>query len=128
MRRCPFCDPAPENIFHENEQVIGLWDGYPVSEGHALLVPRRHIGSWFEATIEEQLALTRALSSARDAIERRHRPDGYNIGMNIGAAAGQTVAHLHLHVIPRYDGDMDDPRGGVRWVLPDRARYWNDDE
>jgi diadenosine tetraphosphate (Ap4A) HIT family hydrolase len=68
-----------------------------------------------------------ALDRARTAIEKKHRPDGFNVGMNLGAAAGQTVAHLHIHVIPRYEGDMDDPRGGVRWVIPEKAVYWKDD-
>ena len=121
---CPFCHPDPERVFLETDLVIGLWDKYPVSPGHALLVPRRHVADWFEATPAEQLALISALPMAKEAVERDHHPQGYNIGINIGQAAGQTVFHLHIHLIPRYDGDQDDPRGGVRRVIPERAEYW----
>ena len=82
------------------------------------------MGSWFDATPEEQAELLQAISIVRERIEASWSPDGYNIGINDGAAAGQTVAHLHLHVIPRYEGDVPDPRGGIRWVIPDRAPYW----
>ena len=121
---CPFCPPPPIRVFHESPLIVCLWDAFPVSPGHALLIPRRHIETWFDATEEEQRALTAAITLARAEIEKRHRPDGYNVGMNLGAAAGQTVPHLHLHVIPRYAGDVADPRGGVRWVVPGRADYW----
>jgi superfamily II DNA or RNA helicase/HKD family nuclease/diadenosine tetraphosphate (Ap4A) HIT family hydrolase len=94
-----------------------------VSPGHALIIPRRHIASWFEATPDEQHALTTLIDVVRQAIERDYRPDGYNVGMNVGAAAGQTVPHLHLHVMPRYTGDVLDPRGGVRFVIPHKANY-----
>jgi diadenosine tetraphosphate (Ap4A) HIT family hydrolase len=105
---------------------MGVWDGFPLSPGHALLVPRRHVGTWFDASPEEQRELLEAIATARGAILERHQPDGFNIGMNLGEAAGQTVPHLHLHVIPRYRGDVEDPRGGVRWVLPQKAAYWRD--
>lgn len=96
---------------------------YPVSPGHALLVTKRHVSDWFAATPEELRELTDAVGLARAAILRRHSPDGFNIGSNVGAAAGQTVPHLHLHVIPRYAGDVADPYGGIRAVIPGRARY-----
>lgn len=121
---CPFCDPEPERVFLETDLVVGLWDKYPVSPGHAPLVPRRHVAGWFEATEEERQALTAALDLARDRILEQHRPDGFNIGINSGEAAGQTIFHLHIHLIPRYGGDQDDPRGGVRKLFPDQARYW----
>ncbi len=126
MSACPFCEVDHERVFHEGAHVSALWDAFPVSEGHALIVPRRHVASWFDASPEEQAELASTIALVRDAIERRHRPDGYNIGVNVGAAAGQTVGHLHVHVIPRYTGDVEDPRGGVRWVLPARAAYWKD--
>ena len=125
---CPFCEPDPDQIFFENEHVVGLWDRYPVSPGHALLVPRRHVAGWFDAAPSEQLALIAALPIAREAISRRHQPAGFNVGINIGEAAGQTVFHLHVHLIPRYPGDQADPRGGVRHVVPEKARYWDDSE
>ncbi|MCK6553925.1 HIT domain-containing protein [Candidatus Binatia bacterium] len=115
---CPFCFPDVNRIFHAGELVLGLWDGYPVSPGHALLVPRRHVASWFDASSTEREELAAAVAIARTTILRGHRPDGFNIGINVGSAAGQTVFHLHIHVIPRYAGDVPDPRGGVRHVLP----------
>lgn len=121
--QCPFCHPRHESVFFSDDQVIGLWDSFPASPGHALLVPRLHVPDWFSATGELQAALTRAIQIAKTEIEKIHRPDGYNIGLNIGAAAGQTVFHLHLHVIPRYAGDVADPRGGVRHAIPHKANY-----
>jgi superfamily II DNA or RNA helicase/diadenosine tetraphosphate (Ap4A) HIT family hydrolase len=120
---CPLCAVPADRFIYADELVVALWDAYAVSPGHALVVPRRHVASWFDATREERAALTDAVQHARAAIERRHRPDGYNIGVNVGAAAGQTVFHLHVHVIPRYLGDVTDPRGGVRAVIPGRANY-----
>jgi diadenosine tetraphosphate (Ap4A) HIT family hydrolase len=121
---CPFCPPPPERLFFESPLLLALWDGFPVSPGHALLIPRRHVATWVDATEEEQRALTSAIAVAQAEIEKRHRPDGFNVGMNLGTAAGQTVPHLHLHVIPRYAGDSPDPRGGIRWVVPKNADYW----
>ena len=80
-----------------------------------------------DATEEERTELFEAVAIAMDAIREVHAPHGYNIGINDGAAAGQTIDHLHLHVIPRYEGDVPDPRGGIRWVIPEKARYWEDD-
>ncbi|RFF29396.1 HIT family protein [Wenzhouxiangella sediminis] len=125
---CPFCDPDPEQVLYDNEHLLALWDRYPVSPGHALLVPRRHVAGWFEASPAEQLALVAALPVVREKIERMHQPSGWNIGINVGRSAGQTVFHLHVHLIPRYDGDQEDPRGGVRHVVPEKARYWEDPE
>lgn len=120
---CPFCNPPEDAIVFRSELVVALWDGYPVSRGHLLLVPRRHVHTWFDATREEQHALVDAVERARQLVEANHDPDGYNIGINVGAAAGQTVPHLHLHVIPRYNGDVSDPIGGVRNVIPGRGNY-----
>jgi len=100
-----------------------LWDAFPVAPGHALLITRRHIPTWFEATAAEQAAMLEAIPIARTAIGKVHRADGFNIGINIGEAAGQTVMHVHVHVIPRVVGDVDDPRGGVRFVIPSRGNY-----
>ncbi len=120
---CPFCTPPADRIFHAGRLTLGLWDGFPISPGHALLIPKRHFASWFEATAEEQAELLAVIEQARGEIERQHRPDGFNVGINIGRAAGQTVPHLHVHVIPRYEGDVADPRGGVRYVIPSKANY-----
>lgn len=120
---CPFCNPERSRIFAHSALAVAVWDGYPVSPGHALVIPRRHVPTWFEASDEEHLALLRLVSSAKFLIEERYRPDGYNIGINSGAAAGQTVFHLHVHLIPRFFGDVDDPRGGVRHVIPAKGHY-----
>ena len=122
--RCPFCDPNRDRVFFEHPLVTGVWDAYPVSPGHALLIPRRHIATWFESSREEKAALIEAIEDAKVAIERLHSPDAYNIGINIGRAAGQTIFHLHVHVIPRYHGDVSDPRGGVRHVIPTKGNYF----
>lgn len=120
---CPFCTPLPDSVFHDSPLAIGLWDQFPVSPGHALLIPRRHVATWFDATREEHLALLDGIDVARKLIDAKHHPAGYNIGVNIGREAGQTVFHLHVHVIPRYDGDVPDPTGGVRHVIPRKANY-----
>src|SRR6516225_7341705 len=103
---CPFCHLVADRIFFQTELVVGIWDAFPVSDGHALLVTRRHIETWFDATTEERRALVDGIEPAKDAILRHHKPDGFNIGVNVGSAAGQTIPHLHLHVIPRYAGDV----------------------
>lgn len=120
---CPFCNPPVDRVFAHSELAVALWDGFPVSPGHALIIPRRHIPSWFDATDAEQSALFALIREAKTLIDQRHRPDGYNIGINGGAAAGQTVFHLHVHLIPRFLGDATDPRGGVRHVIPAKANY-----
>ncbi|MHB8474520.1 MAG: HIT family protein [Gammaproteobacteria bacterium] len=120
---CPFCDPPKDRVFAQDKLVIALWDGYPVSPGHALIIPRRHMPSLFDTTETEQSALLAMVNLTKAIIDERHRPDGYNIGVNVGAAAGQTVFHLHIHVIPRFVGDVDEPRGGVRHVIPAKANY-----
>jgi diadenosine tetraphosphate (Ap4A) HIT family hydrolase len=124
---CPFCVLPRDRIVLERELALGLRDGFPVSPGHTLITPKRHVASFFEVTDAERADLMSLLAAARDDLDRQFRPAGYNIGINDGAAAGQTVSHLHIHLIPRYVGDCDDPRGGVRWVLPDKAAYWNED-
>jgi diadenosine tetraphosphate (Ap4A) HIT family hydrolase len=120
---CPFCSPASSRIAFEDRLTRTLWDAFPVSEGHLLIVPRRHVATWFDASKEEQASITAAIDRARDLLAGRHHPDGFNIGINVGEAAGQTVFHLHVHVIPRYRGDVADPRGGVRHVIPAKGNY-----
>ncbi len=117
---CPFCSLDPSRAEHHTELITVLRDAYPVSPGHMLIIPNRHVATWFEASGEEQAAILEAISNARQLIERDHRPDGDNIGMNSGAAAGQTVPHLHLHVIPRYAGDVPDPRAAFGGSCPTR--------
>jgi diadenosine tetraphosphate (Ap4A) HIT family hydrolase len=128
MKDCPFCNPEPDRIVLESESILGLWDSFPVSPGHALLVPRRHVDNWSAASSQERVELCTAIIDLKRVIERNYQPHGYNIGINSGEVAGQTIPHLHVHVIPRYQGDVDDPRGGVRWVIPARANYWSEKE
>lgn len=127
LTSCPFCTLDPSRIILSNDHAIAIRDGFPVSEGHTLIIPKSHIASLFEATTEEQAALLDLLGLARKQLQDELRPDGFNIGINDGTAAGQTVMHLHIHLIPRYAGDQPDPRGGVRWIFPDKAAYWNND-
>jgi diadenosine tetraphosphate (Ap4A) HIT family hydrolase len=122
---CPFCTLESTRIIISNDHAVTIRDGFPVSEGHTLIIPIRHIASLFEATVEEQAALLELLAQARQQLQDDLKPDGFNIGINDGSAAGQTVMHLHIHLIPRYAGDRPDPRGGVRWIFPDKAAYWN---
>jgi diadenosine tetraphosphate (Ap4A) HIT family hydrolase len=123
-KKCPFCNLAPETILAEGPLALAVRDSYPLNPGHALIVPRRHVASWFDATAAEREEMLRLADDARRIIVERHAPDAFNLGINDGPAAGQTVAHLHLHLIPRYEGDVADPRGGVRWIIPERAAYW----
>ncbi len=122
---CPFCSLPAERFVLESAYAVVIRDAFPVSPGHTLIIPKRHVASFFEVTEAERAELMSLLAAARDDLDREFRPAGYNIGINDGAAAGQTVPHLHVHLIPRFAGDREDPRGGVRWVLPDKAVYWD---
>jgi len=121
---CLFCAIPQDQILIDHPVALATRDSYPVSKGHTLIIPRRHVASFFETTEEERLAMLKLLDEVKAMLDREHKPDGYNIGINNGVAAGQTVMHLHMHLIPRYKGDRPDPRGGVRWVIPDKAAYW----
>ncbi|MDO9066996.1 MAG: HIT family protein [Deltaproteobacteria bacterium] len=132
---CPFCILDTTRIIAANGHAIAIYDGFPVSPGHMLIIPKRHIVSFFEATRDEQAAMLDLLAEMRQLLLNPSQPpfvkgrslqipDGFNIGINDGIAAGQTVMHLHIHLIPRYAGDAADPRGGVRWIMPETAPYW----
>lgn len=119
----PFLErPASEHVA-SNALAFALRDKYPVTPGHTLVIPRRLVATWFDATREEQLALLELVDEVKRGLDDELHPDGYNVGFNAGTAAGQTVMHLHVHVIPRFDGDVDDPRGGVRHVIPGKGNY-----
>ncbi|MFO7653189.1 MAG: DEAD/DEAH box helicase family protein [Candidatus Krumholzibacteriia bacterium] len=123
MAPCPFCHLEDKHVVAGSALAVAVQDGYPVTPGHTLVIPRRHIATWFEASPEEQKALFDLVEQVKAKLDAELHPDGYNIGMNVGEAAGQTVPHLHIHVIPRYRGDVDDPTGGVRLVIPERGNY-----
>jgi len=118
---CPFCDHSPS--FLESDVALARFDNYPVSPGHALVTSKRHISSYFEATSDEVSGLWQLVGEVKQYLDSKHQPTGYNIGINVGLDAGQTVMHMHIHIIPRYKGDMEDPRGGVRGVIPKRQKY-----
>lgn len=120
----PFLTRPPSDWVASNALAFALRDGFPVSPGHTLVVPKREVATWFDATPEEQHAIIKLVATVKLALDAEFHPDGYNVGFNAGEAAGQTVMHLHVHVIPRYRGDLPDPRGGIRWVIPDKAAYW----
>ena len=122
---CVFCAVPKDHIVAETDRVITIEDGFPVSPGHTLIIPKRHIASPFEATEAEMADIWLAIRLAAERLRAEHHPAGFNIGVNDGAAAGQTVMHLHWHVIPRYQGDQPDPRGGIRRIFPALADYWS---
>lgn len=121
---CPFCTLPAERIVDRNECAVAILDAYPLTPGHTLIVPTRHVASFFELDAAEQAAMLDLLRRARERLAGEMSLDAFNVGINDGPAAGQTVPHVHLHIIPRRWGDVADPRGGVRWVVPDKARYW----
>jgi diadenosine tetraphosphate (Ap4A) HIT family hydrolase len=121
MNNCLFCHITNQILF-ESGLVIACYDRYPTSPGHSLVVPRRHVETYFECTLEEKAALWEMVETVRRILEER-KPDGFNVGFNVGKAAGQTVFHAHIHVIPRYDGDVPDPKGGVRHAVVGKGYY-----
>ncbi|MDO8350115.1 MAG: HIT family protein [Gallionella sp.] len=119
---CLFCtDPRGVSIQHE--LAFSARDSYPTSPGHTLVIPRRHVASFFELTAEEVAACMRLIQEEKRLIAEEFSPDGYNIGVNVGSAAGQSIYHVHIHIIPRYQGDVDNPQGGVRHVIPKKGHY-----
>ncbi len=122
---CPFCLPQAERVAFVEPFLKGLWDGFPVNPGHLLITPHRHVASWADLQQNEQAAIFGAIETAKALILGSHPADGFNVGFNDGAAGGQTIPHFHLHVIPRLFGDMADPRGGVRHVIPEKGNYLN---
>ena len=125
MTACPFCVRIASDLsLSQDGTGIAIPDGFPLNPGHTLVVPRRHVADLFALSAEDQANVWRLVAAVRERLLAERRPDGFNIGLNVGEAGGQTVAHAHVHVIPRFRGDVPDPRGGVRWVIPARAAYW----
>lgn len=123
---CVFCDAQAgrkREIVLENRHFAAIFDKYPVNAGHTLLFPKRHVESLFELTAREWSDFRRLLTATKTAVDTRFRPQGYNLGVNCGPVAGQTIPHLHIHVIPRYEGDVQNPRGGVRNLKQPLVKY-----
>lgn len=115
MPECDLCVPA--GVMAENTAAYACYEKQSLAPGHVIVVPRRHVADFFDMTPQEQAAVLALLNEARNIVQARHQPDGYNIGVNVGKAAGQNRMHVHVHLIPRYTGDVPDPSGGVRRVL-----------
>ena len=120
---CPFCNPEPDEIIAKNALCYAKWDKYPASQGHLLVIPFRHTPDFFSLTRGERDAVFDLIGHCRETVGKKYQPDGYNIGFNIGEAAGQTVMHCHCHVIPRYKGDVPRVKGGIRGVIPEKQEY-----
>ena len=124
MQGCVFCEKiAAGKTLFEDTLWVALEDGFPVSKGHTLIVPKRHVASFFDLTKDEFFSLQEMIRRVKEHLDSLYWPDGYNIGVNVGEAAGQSVFHVHVHVIPRYKGDVANPRGGVRGVIPSKQNY-----
>ncbi len=119
---CLLCKD-PRGVSLNNELAYSARDSYAVSPGHTLIIPRRHVASFFDLTPDEINACMELVNEERNALDEELKPDGYNIGVNVGPAAGQSILHAHIHLIPRYKGDVENPQGGVRHVLPKKAYY-----
>ena len=126
MATCPFCSPSSDRVLLQNQNCLALYDGYPVTKGHTLIVPRRHVSSIFELSAEEVAEIWKMIALARQILLQKEGAEAFNIGVNDGRAAGQTIDHAHVHLIPRYSGDVPDARGGIRWVIPAKADYWSE--
>jgi diadenosine tetraphosphate (Ap4A) HIT family hydrolase len=120
----PFHPVDLARVILETQHAVAFLDKYPVSQGHALVVPKLVVARIKELSPEVEASVWATVRRVRELLDEHHKPDGFNIGVNDGSAAGQTVSHVHIHVIPRYEGDVPDPRGGIRWVFPQKARYW----
>ena len=124
MCKCFFCKCIESKNFQlENNFAIARFDDFPVSKGHLEVIPKRHVEDWWGASDEEKKEIFNLIDEAKKMVDERFKPDGYNIGMNLGKEAGQSIMHLHVHLIPRYDGDVENPEGGVRAVIPGKQYY-----
>ncbi len=120
---CPFCHPEPARVLDGNELAMAVADAFPVLPGHTLVIPRRHVSDFFELSPGELAAVVEMLFRMRSRLAAQDQPAGFNLGVNVGAAAGQTVMHVHVHLIPRFFGDATEPQGGVRNVIKGKGRY-----
>ena len=120
-KECVFCQM--KDYILENELAYAIYDKYPVGKGHMLFIPKRHVKDFFDITKEEREAIFDLIDEGKKLLDEKYSPDSYNVGINCGEHAGQTIMHVHVHLIPRYIGDMKDPTGGVRGVIPYKMKY-----
>ncbi len=120
---CPFCNLSAELILSQNRLAFAVLDKFPASPGHLLVIPFRHVASYWELHEDEVTAVNVLLKQCKLFVDEKFSPHGYNVGVNVGKPAGQTVMHVHVHLIPRYDGDVEDPVGGVRNTIPGKGNY-----
>ncbi len=121
---CPFCNPdAQRELILESATAFAIFDKFPVNNGHSLIIPKKHCSDYFELSFKEQSACWFMLNKVKEILKKKFNPDGFNVGININESAGQTVPHVHIHLIPRYKGDVENPRGGVRGVIPEKRNY-----
>lgn len=121
---CPFCNPEQDReLIVESATAFSMYDKFPVNDGHALIIPKKHCFNYFDLTFKEQAACLFMLNTVKQIVYEKFKPDGFNIGINVNEAAGQTISHVHIHLIPRYNGDVEEPRGGVRGVIPSKKDY-----
>lgn len=121
----PFLPLESDRLILETAECLAFFDRYPISLGHALVIAKQETPSIYNLDDATQAALWATVRRIREILTERYQPTGFNIGVNDGPAAGQTVPHAHIHVIPRYTGDVLDPRGGIRWIIPKKAKYWD---
>lgn len=126
MNNCPFCSFNTKQYLIEGEHSYAKFDGYPVSDGHALIISKKHVSNYFDLSEVVQNDMMKLVSKVKKLLDFKYGTSDYNVGINCGNHAGQTIDHVHIHLIPRRKGDIEDPRGGVRWVLPKKAKYWDE--
>ena len=119
---CMFCSPVNEVIL-ETASAFSIYDKFPISLGHCLIIPKRHVSSYFDLALNEQISCLLIINRLKDIIQAKYKPDGFNIGININKSSGQTINHVHIHLIPRYIGDVQDPVGGVRNIIQLKGNY-----
>jgi diadenosine tetraphosphate (Ap4A) HIT family hydrolase len=121
---CPFCNIGEQvEVLFKADTAMAILDSFPISPGHTLVIPRRHVADYFDLTVEEQNELWQLVNRCKMILQDRFHPDGFNIGINVGEMAGQSIFHVHIHLMPRYKGDVKNPKGGVRHIIPGKGYY-----
>ena len=123
MKNCLFCTYDKGKFIAENDFAFAIYDNFPVNEGHSLIIPKRHFANFFEATEEEIAGIYSMLHEVKGIVDKKYSPTGYNVGINVGDDGGQTIMHLHVHLIPRYRGDVENPKGGIRKLKKELVPY-----